>query len=198
MDLLEMLAGGLMNPNTLNKIGSKVQAKPDQVMQMAQLALPTLLTAMSRNTSTQEGAESLSRALDRHADSKVDDFDSFFDSVDTDDGAKILSHIFSGKQQKVEVGIARSTGLDASQVAGLLSQFAPLLLGLLGQQKKSSNIGTEGIPGLLSSLTGSASKLGGGNVAGLATRLLDADGDGDIMDDIGGLLGSLGRKLPGE
>lgn len=194
MDLLEMLAGGLMNPETLNKVGGKVQAKPDQVMQMAQLALPTLLTAMSRNASTQEGAESLSRALDRHADAKVDDIGSFFDSVDTDDGAKILNHVFSGKAPKVEAGIARNTGLDLTQVTGLLTQFAPLLLGLLGQQKKRNNIGTDGISGLLSSLAGSANKLGGGNVAGLATRLLDADGDGDIMDDIGGLLGSLGRK----
>ena len=194
MDLLEMLAGGLMNPDTLNKVGGKVQAKPDQVMQMAQLALPTLLTAMSRNASTQEGAESLSRALDRHADAKVDDIGGFFDSVDTDDGAKILNHVFSGKAQKVEAGIARNTGLDVNQVAGLLTQFAPLLLGLHGQQKKRSSIGTDGIFGLLSSLAGSANKLGGGNVAGLATRLLDADGDGDIMDDIGGLLGSLGRK----
>ena len=194
MDLLEMLAGGLMNPDTLNKVGGKVQAKPDQVIQMAQLALPTLLTAMSRNASTQEGAESLSRALDRHADAKVDDIGGFFDSVDTDDGAKILNHVFSGKAQKVEAGIARNTGLDVNQVAGLLTQFAPLLLGLLGQQKKRSSIGTDGIFGLLSSLAGSANKLGGGNVAGLATRLLDADGDGDIMDDIGGLLGSLGRK----
>lgn len=194
MDLLEMLAGGLMNPETLNKVGGKVQAKPDQVMQMAQLALPTLLTAMSRNASTQEGAESLSRALDRHADAKVDDIGSFFDSVDTDDGAKILNHVFSGKASKVETGIARNTGLDLTQVTGLLTQFAPLLLGLLGQQKKRNNIGTDGISGLLSSLAGSANKLGGSNVAGLATRLLDADGDGDIMDDIGGLLGSLGRK----
>ena len=194
MDLLEMLASGLVNPKTLNKVGSKVQAKPDQVMQMAQLALPTLLTAMSRNASTKEGAESLSRALDNHSGDNVDDFDSYFDSVDMDDGAKILNHVFSGKAQKVQSGIARNTGLDASQVAGLLAQFAPLLLGLLGQQKKRDNIGTEGIPGLLSSLSGSADKLGGGNIADLATRFLDADSDGDIMDDIGGFLGSLGRK----
>jgi len=194
MDLLEMLASGLMNPGTLGKVGSKVQAKPDQVMQMAQLALPTLLTAMSRNASTPEGAESLSKALDRHADDKVDDFDSFFDTVDTDDGAKILNHVFSGKAQKVQSGIARNTGLDASQVAGLLTQFAPLLLGLLGQQKRQGNVGTEGLPDLLSSLSGSAGRLAGGNMAGLATRLLDSDGDGDIMDDIGGFFGSLGRK----
>lgn len=194
MDLLEMLAGGLMNPGTLDKVGSKVQAKPDQVMQMARLALPTLLTAMSRNASTPEGAESLSMALDRHADDKVNDFDSFFDTVDTDDGAKILNHVFSGKAQKVQSGIARNTGLDINQVAGLLTQFAPLLLGLLGQQKRQGNVGTEGLAGLLSSLTGSAGKLADGNMAGLATRLLDSDGDGDIMDDIGGFFGSLGRK----
>lgn len=183
MDLLEMLAGGLMNPSTLDKVGCKVQAKPDQVMQMAKLALPTLLTAMSRNASTPEGAESLSKALDRHADDKVDDFDSFFDTVDTDDGAKILNHVFSGNAQKVHSGIARNSGLDAGQVAGLL-----------GQQKKRGNVGTEGIPGLLSSLSGSAGKLAGGNMAGFATRLLYADGDGDIMDDIGGFFGSLGKK----
>lgn len=194
MDLLEMLAGGLMNPSTLDKVGCKVQAKPDQVMQMAKLALPTLLTAMSRNASTPEGAESLSKALDRHADDKVDDFDSFFDTVDTDDGAKILNHVFSGNAQKVHSGIARNSGLDAGQVAGLLTQFAPLLMGLLSQQKKRGNVGTEGIPGLLSSLSGSAGKLAGGNMAGFATRLLYADGDGDIMDDIGGFFGSLGKK----
>lgn len=117
VDFLEMLAGGLMNPDPLNESGGKLQVKPIQATRMDQLALPTLFAAMSKNASSPD-AEPLYWALDRHADAKADEFDSFFGYLGTDDGANALNHVSSGRQQVVEVGSARNTGLTQARRQG--------------------------------------------------------------------------------
>ncbi len=43
---------------------------------------------------------------------------------------------FSDKSERVENKIAKQTGLDMSQVMGILAQFAPFI-GLLGQRKEA-------------------------------------------------------------
>jgi len=187
MDLMNLIKGQLNNPGVLSQLGQSIGADADQVSKLTQLGLPAMLEGLTRNAQTPEGAESLAKALDQHQDDSVDDLSGFFNKVDTDDGAKILDHVFGGKNARVQNSLANQTGLDVGQVSGLLTKLAPMLLGALGNQKKEQNLDASGIAGLLPSLGG---LLGGGS-GGLSgiTSLLDADKDGDIMDDIQGLLG---------
>jgi hypothetical protein len=103
--------------------------------------------------------------------------------------AKILSQVIGGKKEKVQNNLAKQTGLQSGQVSGLLTQLAPMLLGALGNQKKRRQSGANGIAGLLPSL---GSLLGGPIQAALSgiASLLDADKDGNIMDDLKGLWAS--------
>ena len=188
MDILELLTSQLSQKGVVDTLSKSVNAKPDQVKQLASLALPTLLQAMNKNAKTEQGASSLLKALDQHADDDVDDISGFLKKVDTQDGAKILGHLLSNKSGAVESGLAKQTGLDISQVSGLLTMLAPLLLGQLGKSKKQGGFDLSS----LGSLLGGATQ--GNDVLGMLGGLLDSDGDGDMMDDVGKLLGGFLKK----
>ena len=186
MDIFKLLNEQMNDRQTLDKLGGSVGAAPDQVQQLAQIGLPALLQALGRNAATSEGAASLASALDQHQDDDVDDLDGFLNNVDREDGAKMLQHIFGGNNARVENKLAQKTGMEMNQVSGLMAQLAPLLLGALAQQKKQQNVDQSGITdmlgGLLQQSAGSKN-----NFMNMAMDLLDADNDGSIMDDLGGM-----------
>ncbi len=102
-----------------------------------------------------EGAKSLDKALEEYKDDKVDDVLGFLKNVDTNDGAKIIQHIFSSKSEAVQEDLAIKAGANKNQVSALMTQLAPLVLGALGNQKKTQ-AGSQGdITGLIGSVIGS-------------------------------------------
>ena len=143
MDILSMLTKQLSDPKALEELGKKAGARPDQTQQLAQNALPALLKTLQQNASTPEGAKSLNKALEDHKDDKVDDIFSFLQNVDTNDGAKMLQHIFGSKNETVQKDLAQKAGMDTNQVSALLTQLAPLVLGALGNQKKQQSGGSD-------------------------------------------------------
>jgi len=180
----------LSSAGVLNKLGSTVDAAPSQVNQLIQLGIPTLITAMQKNASTPKGAQSLSKALTYHQDANINNLNSFLKQVDPVDGSKIVSHILGAKAPAVQQQLGLQTGLDLNQVGSLLSLLAPFLMGSLGQQKKSQNVDASGLGGLLGTLLGGS----GNDLTKTVTNLLDTDHDGDIMDDVGKLLGGFLKK----
>jgi hypothetical protein len=188
MDVLKLVTEQINSKETLSKIGKSVGAKPAQVKKVTELGMPALVQALKRNVSTTEGAASLNKALDQHKDDKVDDLAGFLNNVDIEDGAKILNHVFAGKDRKVQTNIAKQTGLSQDQVSGIMTQLAPLLLGALGTQKKQQNLDMPGISDLLDILSG---KVSGDGLMKIVTSILDSDGDGDVFDDVGNILGKL-------
>jgi len=191
MDIAKLISGSIDDSDVLSELGRSVGANPSQVQQLLKVGLPTLTQGLARNATTPNGAESLASALEEHQDDPVDDMQSFLRNVDTDDGARILDHVFRGNATQVESRIARQTGLQTGQVSGLLAQLAPLLLGALGQQKKEQHVDASGIAGMLGNLVGQG---GSGDLMGLASKLLDAEKDGRVVDDAGDLLGRFLKK----
>ena len=193
MDVVKLLTEQLNSRDTLSTIGKSVGVQPAKVKKVTELGMPALIDALQQNISTESGAKSLSKALDEHKDDNVGDLGGFLSNVDTEDGAKILQHIFGGKNKKVQSNIAKQAGLKTDQVAGILSQLAPVLLGALGNEKKDKGLGTSGISDLLDILSGNIS---GDGLMKIATNILDADKDGSIADDVGGILGKLFKGGP--
>lgn len=189
MNDLNDLLGLLNKKETLSQLGNSVNAKPDQVKNLAQSAIPTLLEALKRNASTPSGAQSLNKALDQHQNQDLGDLMGFFNGIDTGDGSKIIGHVLGNKADSVENKLAQSTGLDVSQVAGLLSQFGPLLLSFLGNQKNQSASSGNGLD--LGALLGGKPSA---DLLGMASKFLDADGDGDVSDDLSQMLGGFLKK----
>jgi hypothetical protein len=190
MDILDLLSNQLKDPNVLQSMGQKVGADSDQVAKLASVGIPALLAAMERNAENSDGANSLNRALEDHAGSPVNDLMGFLDNVDTNDGEKILQHVFN-KPAQVENRLSKNTGLQPSQVTSLLSMLAPLLLSALGQKKKQEQVGASGLSSLLGGLM---QQSGGSGEQSMLMNLLDADDDGNIMDDVGNLFGKFFNK----
>lgn len=191
MELLKMVTEQLMDEGMLNKMGESVGARPEQVKKVTQMGLPALMEAMGRNAKDPEGLSSLLAALDKHQEDDVEDLSGFLNKVDPKDGAKILDHVFGGSNPRVQSNLARQAGMDPSQVSGIMSQLAPILLGALGQEKKRGNMGVGSILGLLTDGIGQG---GNGGITAMVSGLLDVDDDGSIIDDVSELLGGFFKK----
>ena len=164
-------------------------------------ALPLLLGAMKNNAKTPEGASGLLNALgnEKHGGGILDNLGDILggNSIDDDvlqDGAGILGHVFRGKEQNVASAVSKSSGLDAGSAMNALKVAAPVLMGLLGKESRQRNVADQnGIENLLSGLLGG----GGQQEESMVTRLLDADNDGSVIDDVAGMLLQGGGKKGG-
>lgn len=162
------------------------------------MALPVLMKAMQRNASTPQGAEGLMGALNgKHNGSILDNLGGLFgggvDDNVKQDGQKILGHVLGAKQQGVEKILGEKSGLDASSVANILKVAAPILMGVLGNQAKQQNVSSSnGIGDLLGGMIGGSSA---DKEQSFLESILDADGDGSIVDDVAGMvLGNASKK----
>ncbi|WP_179338871.1 DUF937 domain-containing protein [Winogradskyella ludwigii] len=163
------------------------EAKTSSVLTMA---LPVLMKAMQRNASTPEGAAGLMGALSGNSGSILDNLGGLFDGgVDEsvkNDGSKILGHVLGSKQQGVEQVIGQKSGLDAGSVANILKVAAPILMGVLGKQASQNNVSSQSdISGLLGGLLGGNDSA---NEQNFLEKILDADGDGSVIDDVAGMV----------
>lgn len=190
---LETITKQLESTDILKQLGQSVGANPDQVQKAAKLGLPTLLEALNRNSNDASGAESLTKALDQHKGLDMNNISGFLSNVNSEDGSKILEHIFGDKNSQVQNNLAKGTGMDKGQIGGLMMQFAPLILSFLGNQKEEQHLDSNGVSGLTSVLSGlMASGQKENNLLSVATSMLDLDGNDD---DGGGLLGNILGKL---
>ena len=186
LDLLNSDLGKQIVSGVAGSTGTD-SSKTSSVLKMA---MPVLMKAMQRNAATPEGAAGLMGALSgKHDGSILDNLGGLFgggvDESVKQDGAGILSHILGSKQQGVEQVIGQKAGLDTGSVANILKVAAPLVMGMLGKQKKEQNVSSSGdLTGLLGGLLGGNSTA---NDQNFLEKILDADGDGSIVDDVAGM-----------
>ncbi|WP_372744603.1 DUF937 domain-containing protein [Lutibacter sp.] len=202
LDLLNSDLGKTLVNNASSQLGQ------DKVKTASALstALPLILGAMKNNASTPQGAEGLLSALSgKHDGSLLDNLGGMLGNSDIlSDGAGILGHVFGGKQQNVANAVSKKSGMDANSAMSLLQMAAPIVMAYLGKEKRSQNVNDgNGIGDLLGGLLGGGAQ----QEQSLITKILDADGDGSVVDDligmasggkkkggIGGLLGGLFGK----
>ncbi len=182
----------LKQPDVLKQLSKQKSADKNDVSKVVEMGIPTLLQAMQNNG--EEGAKSLAKALDNHQDDDVDDLLGFLQKSDKNEGSKILKHVFGSKTSTLEKKIASSTGVQAHAVDNILAQLAPMVLGVLGQQKKKQNVDANGLSSMLPMLASMLNKSSSKDLKKMATSLLDADNDGDILVDVGNLVKGLFKK----
>ncbi len=169
-------------------------------------ALPLILGAMKNNAKTPEGAEGLLSALgnQKHGGGILDNLSSILGGggIDDDvlqDGAGILGHVFGGREENVANAVSKSSGLDFGSAMNILKVAAPFVMGYLGKQTRQQGVSNQNdIGSLLGNMLGGESD----HQQSMVTRLLDADGDGSIIDDVAGMIlgksgGGLGSLLGG-
>lgn len=114
----------------------------------------------------------------------------------TTNGGGILDHVLGGRRDNVEQSVSRASGLSKQQVAMLLVAVAPLVMSALGKVKQQRNLDAGGVASVLEEEREEVRERLPAEAGGL-TSLLDADGDGDIMDDIGTFGSAFGSLMRG-
>ena len=184
---------GLLQGQDLGQLAEQVGGNEGQVKSGVMAALPAMLTALSKNTGTEKGAEELNNALEtKHDGSILNNLSGYLSNPDLKDGAGILNHLFGSQTSNVANAVSQSSGLDSNGSMKILQMLAPVLMGMLGQQKKQNNLDAEGIGNLTSMLASNfGSEAGASGIMDVVTNLLDANKDGNVMDDIMGMVGKL-------
>ena len=182
---------GLLQGQDLGQLVEQVGGNEGQVKNGVMAALPAMLTALSKNTGTEKGAQELNNALEKkHDGSILDNLSGYLSNPDLKDGAGILNHLFGNQTSNVANAVSQSSGLDTNGSMKMLQMLAPILMGMLGQQKKQNNLDAEGIGNLTSMLASNfGSEAGASGIMEAVTNLLDANKDGNVMDNIMGMVG---------
>lgn len=189
-----------MGKSIISGVAGQTNQPESKTQEVLLMAMPVLMQAMRRNAATPQGAEGLLGALNsKHDGSILDNLGSLFgggveDGV-MEDGNKILGHVLGNKQSSVQNALSQKSGIDAGSIAQILKVAAPILMGILGSQAKQQNVSNQnGLDGMLGGLLKGNSK---NNEQSFLESILDADGDGSIMDDVAGMVLGGNKKKGG-
>ena len=187
-----------LDPGTIQQIGQRIGADPNQTSQAISAVIPMLMAAMARNTADPDRAAGLARALDEdHDGGLLDNLSGYLNAPQgrAADGQGILRHVLGDRRSTVEQGLGKGTGLGAAQMAQLLPLLAPLVMAALGKVKRQQGLDAGGLAGVLGGEREQIQRRAPGLMGALG-GLLDRDKDGSVVDDLGGMLGGMlgGRR----
>ncbi|MEP3209842.1 MAG: DUF937 domain-containing protein [Maribacter sp.] len=196
--LLDLL-NSPMGKQLISGVAGQTGQPESQTGDVLSMAMPLLLGAMKKNVATPQGAQGLMSALsNKHDGSILNDLGGLFgggvDEAVTNDGAGILGHLFGGSQSNVQNALSQKSGMDAGAIANILKIAAPIVMGFIGKETRQQNVqDANGMNSLLGGLLGGQPQQN----QSLITTLLDADGDGSILDDVAGMVMGGGQKKSG-
>ncbi|MHA7871043.1 MAG: DUF937 domain-containing protein [Hyphococcus sp.] len=189
MDQLTEIATSQISQQAAQKTG----LNPGLAEKLMPMAMATLMAGLKKNASDPQGAQALSRALEGHDGSLLNNLDQLASEDALADGRKILGHVLGGKQTQTERAIAKSAGVDQGQIGQLLAMAAPAVLAALGRAKREQGLDASALAGLVTEESIRVQKSAPQELDGLM-GFLDKDGDGDFKDD---LLEAAGKQLFG-
>ena len=108
MNLNDLLSGSV-----ISSIAGQTGTSEKDTQNVLANALPALVGAMAKNTSTKDGANSLAKALDDHTCN--DGLAELLQNADPSDGAKILTKILGGETETVQNAVAKKSGVSRSE-----------------------------------------------------------------------------------
>ena len=179
--LLQQLGG-----STAEQLSTQLEATPAQTQQGLEQFLPIMVEAMARNAQDENGAQSLFNAAKKdHSASILENLGSLLGSgALSTAGGGILGHVLGGKNNKVAEFISKSTGMSISQVTTMMTLAAPLVMAMLNRQQQQKNMNPSDMSEMLRRSTREVKQTDPKNM-GLIERMLDRDGDGSVMDEVG-------------
>ena len=175
---------GQLGPGGVAQLARSLGTDESQMQGAVAAAIPAILAGMANNTRQPAGAESLSNALNDHSPSIFDNLGSLLGG--SDDGLKILGHVLGARQENVAANLSGQSGVGLDVIMKLLPILAPLVMGYLSGQKQSQGLDAGGLGSVLGAERRQVEARKPG-LGGLAS-ILDADGDGSIIDDVLGKL----------
>ena len=177
----------------ISNVAGSLNLDQKQASSAVGLAIPAILGGLERNAKTPEGAQSLNNALNdsRHDGSLLENLGGLLlgnTQEISQDGNGILGHIFGSQRADVEQGISQKTGISLQKIGPLLALLAPIVMAYLGKQKRQTNTNAGGLGDLLGGILGGGTQKKSGGLMGMLGGLLDKNNDGNVLDDILGMI----------
>ena len=206
MDMLSQANDG----QGITKLAEQFGIEPSQAQSAIGALMPALSSGLKRNVAQSGGLDALMGALNNGDHDKYLDDPSLLSKDETvAEGNAILGHLLGSKDVS-RAAVARAsekTGLPDGLLKQMLPILATMAMGALSKQSKDSSLGGllagalsgaapqggkglgGGLGGLVGGMLGGKGGKSGGPDLGMLGNLLDADKDGNSMDDIFDLLG---------
>ncbi|HSN55734.1 MAG TPA: DUF937 domain-containing protein [Candidatus Sulfomarinibacteraceae bacterium] len=192
-DILDQVGG-------LQSMASELGISESQARQGASALLPAILGGFKKQVAAQPtGLEGLGGLLGQLGGGSLLDDLLAPRPTDVSRGNDVLGQIFGSKDVSRTVAnhASASTGLDSGLLKKMLPMLAMAVAGLMARsgatQGPAASPRGGGLGDLLGGLAGSLGggrRSAGGDLLGGLASMLDADGDGNPLDDI---LGAMGR-----
>ena len=207
MNLLDMIMSA-QGGGAAQQAGAQLGLNQQQSQSAIAALLPAISSALKQNTAKPQGLAGLLSALQGGNHSQyLDNAASLKSASAITDGNAILGHLFGSKDVSRAVAghAAQQTGLDTSILKKMLPMVAAMAMGSLSKQTRQPSM-AQGLAGLaINQMMGGGQKasgiggilsglLGGGQQKqvrqqhqqglGMLGNLLDADGNGSVMDDV--------------
>ena len=126
MNLLSLLLSSLLTDSSVSALAKKTGLSAASLKKLIPLAVPLLLKFLTSNASSESGALSLLGALSQHTNQKA--LSDQIDEADTEDGGKIIGHIFGNQSAAVTNRLAQQSGMSERDVSSALAGIAPALM----------------------------------------------------------------------
>lgn len=140
MDIFNMLGG---MGQTQQQVSQQVGTTPNQTAAALEAAVPLLLGALTRNAQNPQGAAALDSALNQHTGDTLGMFQQGR-MPDTQDGMKILGHVFGNQQNAAVNAVSQRAGINPQMAMQILMMVAPLILNYLARQRGNAQGGGMG------------------------------------------------------
>ena len=126
MNLLSLLLSSLLTDSSVSALAKKTGLSATALKKLIPLAVPLLLKFLTSNASSESGALSLLGALSQHTNQKA--LSDQINEADTEDGGKIIGHIFGNQSDAVTNRLAQQSGMSERDVSSALAGIAPALM----------------------------------------------------------------------
>ena len=202
INLFDMLTQA-NNGAAVQQVGQQTGLQPDMAQAAIKALLPAIAGGLQRNVQQPGGLQSLLGALQSgQHEHYLDQPESLGRPESIADGNAILGHLLGSKDtsRAVAAQAAQKTGLSEQVLKSMLPMVASMAMASLSKQTKQPDMAgalagmlsgqqpqpaAAGLGGLLGGLLGGKKpQAGGAGAMGMLGGLLDADGDGNAMDDI--------------
>lgn len=143
-NVLDLVVQG-QNTSSSNTLAKRADVSVSDFGKVAAIGVPAILQAIQRNAQDDTGLDALNQALNKHQDvEQYQSVDQLSQSIDPQDGDKVLGHVFNDKQSIID-RIADTVGISPAAVKRILVLLAPLVLKYLADRRKAKNLDKEGL-----------------------------------------------------
>lgn len=209
MNILDMIMAA-QGGKAAGNVGSQFGLNAKQSQGAIAALLPAISSALKQNTKSPQGLQSLLGALQGGQHQQfIDSSDMYAKPEATSQGNAILGHLFGSKDVSRAVAghAAKQSGIGADILKKMLPLVASMAMGSMAKQTQQPSMAQQlaglalgggrqqqsGLGGLLGGLLGGNKRQARqqqqaqSQGMGILGNLLDADGDGNMMDDILGM-----------